>query len=86
MAHMTYFRKVGGSIMLRVPAAVLDQAGITVDQAASVRVDAGRLIVEPSRVPEYSLEDLLAQCDLSAPPPEEDRAWDQAAAVGEELL
>lgn len=29
----------------------------------------------PNRRRKYSLEELLAQCDLSAPLPEEDKAW-----------
>ena len=34
----------------------------------------------------YTLQELLAQCDPSAPPPEEDKAWTSSAAVGQELL
>ena len=44
--------------------------------------------VEESRSPkvQYSLAELLAQCDTSAPPTEEDRAWLAAPIVGNEAL
>jgi antitoxin ChpS len=84
--HTTNLRKVGGSIMLAVPPAILDilhlQAGATVGLA----VDHGRLVVEPILRPRYSLDELLAQCDASAEFSEEDRVWLDSKPVGSELL
>lgn len=84
--HTTSLRKVGGSVMLAVPPALLDllhlQAGATVGLA----VDNGRLVVEPQARPHYRLEELLAQCDGSAEIAEEDRAWLDAPSAGSELL
>jgi antitoxin ChpS len=84
--HTTNLRKVGGSIMLAVPPAILDllhlQAGATVGLA----VDHGRLVVERTVRPRYSLDDLLAQCDASAEISMEDRAWLDSKPVGTELL
>ncbi len=84
--HMTNLRKVGGSVMLAVPPAILDllhlQAGATVGLA----VDDGRLVVEPTPRPHYSLDELLAQCDVSAEVSEEDRVWFDDRPVGSELL
>lgn len=84
--HTTNLRKVGGSVMLAVPPAILDllhlRAGVTV----SVAVESGRLVVEPQR-PRYTLDDLLAQCDATAEVSAEDHAWlDDAKLVGRELL
>lgn len=84
--HTTNLRKVGGSIMLAVPPAILDllhlQAGTTVGLA----VDHGRLVVEPTLRPRYSLEELLAQCDASAEVSAEDLTWLHSKPVGKELL
>ncbi len=84
--YTTYLRKVGGSVMLAVPPAVLDmlhlQAGATVDLV----VDGGRLIVEPQPRARYALDELLAQCDPSAELTQEDREWLDAKPAGGELL
>jgi antitoxin ChpS len=84
--HTTNPRKVGGSVMLAVPPAILDllhlQAGATVGLA----VDGGRLVVEPMPRPHYTLDELLAQCDASAEVSQEDRAWLDDKPVGSELL
>lgn len=83
--HTTSLRKVGGSVMLAVPPAILDllhlQAGATVGMA----VDGGRLVIEPQR-PRYTLDELLGQCDASAEASAEDRAWLDDQAAGSELL
>ena len=84
--HTTNLRKVGGSIMMAVPPALLEllhlQAGSTVGMA----IDHGRLVVEPKPRTRYSLDELLAQCDASAELTPEDRTWLDAAPVGSELL
>ena len=46
----------------------------------------GRLVVEPRTRPVYTLEELLAQCDETAPDDAEDRAWLDASRAGDELL
>ena len=51
-----------------------------------IAVENRRLIVEPRKRPAYSLDELLAQCDDTAPPSDEDRAWIDAKPVGNELL
>jgi antitoxin ChpS len=84
--HTTNLRKVGGSIMLAVPPAILDllqlQAGATVGLA----VEDGRLVVHPKPRPRYTMTDLLAASDYSQPQPAEQREWVDAPAVGRETL
>ena len=46
----------------------------------------GRLIVAPRSRPSYTLDELLAQCDETAPADDGDRAWLEARPVGNELL
>lgn len=84
--HTTNLRKVGGSVMMAVPPALLDllhlQAGATVGMA----VEHGRLVIEPKPRPRYSLDELLAQCDASAELSIDDREWLDMKPVGGELL
>ena len=82
----TNLRKVGGSIMLAVPPAILDLLHLHVGATVGLTVDHGRLVVEPTLRPRYSLDELLAQCDASAEISAEDRAWLDSKPVGSELL
>jgi antitoxin ChpS len=84
--HTTNLRKVGGSVMLAVPPAILDLLHLRAGATVGIAVEDGRLIVEPRARPHYTLEELLARCDASAEPDEDDRAWLGAAPVGGELL
>ncbi|MBB4142837.1 AbrB/MazE/SpoVT family DNA-binding domain-containing protein [Rhizobium rhizoryzae] len=84
--YTTSLRKVGGSIMLAVPPALLDTLHLTSGAKVGLLIEDGRLIVEPAAKPNYTLEELLAQCDPEAAPPAEDREWLDAEPVGNELL
>lgn len=84
--HTTYLRKVGGSVMLAVPPAVLDLLHLRAGVVVGLAVEDGRLIVEPQARPRYTLDELLAACDPSAELPEEDREWLDSEPVGDELL
>jgi len=84
--HTTNLRKVGGSIMLAVPPALLDILHLSVGAKVGLAVDNGRLVVEPQARPRYTMAELLAASDYSQPQPPEEREWVDAPAVGEELL
>jgi len=84
--HTTNLRKVGGSIMLSVPPAILDLLQLHAGAIVGLAVEHGRLVIEPTPRPRYSLDELLAQCDESAEISEEDRAWLESKPVGSELL
>lgn len=84
--HTTHLRKVGGSIMLAVPPALLDVLHLGAGTKVGLTVDNGRLVVEPQARPRYTLDELLAQCDPAAPASAEDREWLDARPVGNELL
>ena len=64
--HTTNLRKVGGSIMLAVPPAILDLLHLRAGATVGLAVERGRLVIEPTLRPRYSLDELLAQCDASA--------------------
>jgi antitoxin ChpS len=84
-------RTVGGSVMMTIPKAVLDVLGLGVNDKVVLHVDAGRLLVEPRPRPKYALAELLAQCDASAEPSQDEpsqelRAWDATEPVGREAI
>lgn len=78
-------RRVGGSIMMAVPRATLDQLQLRVGSQVEIMIDHGRLIVEPVK-PQYALEELLAQCDTTADISADEREWLDAKPVARELL
>ena len=84
--HTTNLRKVGGSVMLAVPPALLDVLNLGVGARVDIGVQDGHLIVAPRIRPRHALEELLAQCDDTAPDDDGDRAWLDPAPVGNELL
>jgi antitoxin ChpS len=85
MAYIVVPRKVGGSVMVELPPALLDTVELAAGQRVAVSVEDGRIVVEPARRPRYTLAQLLARCDPAAPRPEEDTAWHDLPPVGDEL-
>jgi antitoxin ChpS len=84
--HTTSLRKVGGSIMLAVPPALLDILNLRPGTKVGLAVRNGRLVVEPQPRPRYTLDELLAQCNPKAPRSKEEREWLDDAPAGGELI
>jgi antitoxin ChpS len=84
--HTTNLRKVGGSVMLAVPPALLDILHLQPGAKVGIAVERGRLIVEPQRRPRYTLDELLAQCNPKARRTKEEREWLGSKRVGGELI
>jgi antitoxin ChpS len=63
--------------MLTIPPTILEELSVKVGTT-------GRLILNPK--PKYTLEELIAKCDASAPISLEVREWFDAPAVGKELF
>ncbi|HLY55713.1 MAG TPA: antitoxin [Stellaceae bacterium] len=72
--------------MLTVPPTILDLLDLAPGAEVALAVAGGRIVIEPCVRPRYALDELLAQCDASAPVDEETRDWLDAPAVGDELL
>lgn len=83
--HSTNLRKVGGSVMLAVPPAILDMLGLQPGAKVDLAVEDGRLVIAPQPRHRYTLDQLLSQCD-GAEPTEEEREWLVGPATGSELL
>lgn len=84
--HMTNLRKVGGSVMLAVPPAILETLELGPGATVGISVDNGRLVVEPRPRRRYTLAELLAASDYSHPQPPGEREWVDAPAVGREPI
>ncbi len=84
--HITSLRKVGGSVMLAVPPALLELLHLKAGASVGLAVDGGRLVVVSSQRPRYSLAELLAASDYSHDPSPEEREWLDAPALGKEIL
>jgi antitoxin ChpS len=86
--HTTNLRKVGGSVMLAVPPAVLDILHLQPGSKVGIAVERGRPIVEPRKRPRYTLDELLAQCNpkAKAARSKQEREWLAGKPVGRELL
>ena len=86
--HTTNLRKVGGSVMLAVPPAILDLLHLQAGATVGVAVADGRLVVDPKPRPRYTMAELLAEAEASGtyPLPAEEREWIDAPAVGKELI
>ena len=87
----TNLRKVGGSVMLAVPPALLDILHLQPGATVGIAVERGRIIVEPRQRQRYTLKELLAKCDPKAPhtrgkPKKEQQEWLDSKPVGRELI
>ena len=83
--HTTNLRKVGGSVMLAAPPAILDLLHLEAGATVGIAVDGERLVVQPQTKPRYTLDELLAQCEPTAAVTEEERIWLDLPAAGREL-
>ncbi|SDC29946.1 AbrB/MazE/SpoVT family DNA-binding domain-containing protein [Acinetobacter boissieri] len=82
MVH-TNLRKVGGSIMLAVPPALLKKLGLDAGKEVSLDVQDGKLLIEPKKKPSYKLADLLKEHqELNL----EQDAWNDMKPVGREEI
>ena len=84
--HTTNLRKVGGSVMLAVPPALLDILHLQPGAKVGITVESGRLVVEPRPRRRYSLDELLAQCNPKARRTKEDKEWLDSKRVGGEII
>ena len=84
--HTTNLRKVGGSIMLAVPPALLEILNLRPGARVGLAVRSGRLVVEPQQRPRYTLDELLAQCNPRARRSKADREWLSDKPAGGELI
>jgi antitoxin ChpS len=82
---IAYLRRAGGSTVVTVPDAVLEEAGLTSTSSVTLEWDvAAKAIVMRRARPRYTMAELLAQCDPDAALTDEDVAWLGEPPVGAE--
>lgn len=88
MGHHARLRKVGGSIMVAIPPAVLDELKLKPNSDVALSVKDGRLVIDPKVKSRrrYTLDELLAQCRPSRRRTKEEREWLSSPRVGRELI
>jgi antitoxin ChpS len=79
-------RKIEGATVVTLPDALLSEIGLEADARVDVQVQHGRLVIAPVTRKTYTLEQLMAQCDLSQPMTPEEREWLDAPRVGIEEI
>jgi len=52
-------KKWGNSASVRIPAAIMEAARLSLDDIVDVREESGRIVIEPVREKEYDLAQLL---------------------------
>lgn len=83
--HTITLKKVGGSVMLAVPPAILSLLNLTAKSTVGVEVADGKLIVQAQPRPKFTMDELLAASDYSNQPADQ-REFVDTKAVGGELI
>lgn len=55
----TIVKKWGNSAAVRIPAAIMEEAGLALDQPMDIHVEEGYVIMEPIRPNEYVIAELI---------------------------
>ena len=84
--YTTSLRKVGGSVMVALPPAVLEMLQLKVGATVGLAVADGLLLVDPKPKQQYTLQELLDKSDFSETQAPHERAWVDAPPVGGELI
>ena len=83
---LTNLRKVGGSVMMTLSPAFLEELKIGSGSTVDVALSDGLLIIKPISKPQYTLSDLLAECNATVKMNEEDKQWLDAPYIGNEMI
>ena len=64
--HSAKLRRLGGSTVVAIPPALLKVVGLTSTDEVTINVTDNKLIIEAKGKPRYTLDELMAQCDLTS--------------------
>jgi antitoxin ChpS len=78
-------RSVGGSTVVAIPPAILQQLGLSARSVVQLSVENGTLVIAPA-IHRPKLDDLLAQCNLDAPFTADEGAWMSSRRIGNEAI
>jgi antitoxin component of MazEF toxin-antitoxin module len=85
----TTIRKFGNSKGAIIPASLLKELNLDVNDKVDAKAEGGRIVIEAiaKPKPEYSLSELLGQCDENSMTlNDEDKKWLNSPAVGREEI
>ncbi len=72
---------------MTIPKPVLEELGLAANAKVDVMAENGRLVAVVTQArPKYTLEELIAQCDLDAPWSDEELEWMNSPSVGREII
>ena len=79
-------KKWGNSLAARIPKAIASQVNLEKDQIVTIEAKDGKIVITPVKEKkEYTLDELLNQCDPKAVVlDEDDKKWINAEPVGRE--
>ncbi|WP_312745503.1 AbrB/MazE/SpoVT family DNA-binding domain-containing protein [Cedecea neteri] len=77
-------KKWGNSAGMVIPGALMDELGVKIGQSLEAEVMNNQLIMKPIRK-KYTLDELLAQGDPSAPKVSEEDIWGKDNPLGKEV-
>ena len=81
----TAIRKIGNSAGVIIPAEMLRKQGFVLGEEVELHESKAGIEIAATK-PSYTLDELLDQCDLNAPMPQDLMDWDASQPVGNELL
>lgn len=80
----TSIRKVGNSAGMTLPASLLKSQGLSIGDKLDIALQDGCLIIRKQK-PHYNLQQLIQQCDTSAPMPDDLLDWQETEVQGQEI-
>ena len=79
-------RKSGNAQIISLPKLLLEKIGVGIGDRLDATLQDGKIILEPRKVKELTLEEILEGITPETYQTEEDREWMEMRSVGKELL
>lgn len=79
----TTLRQFGNSLGIVIPKVLRESLALSAGQTVQLEQTEQGLLLKPAKL-KYSLKDLIAQCDIHAPMPDDLKDWVNAPNVGNE--
>ena len=84
--RVTKLRQSGGSVIVSVPKAYLDELGLKADTPVEIGVADGKIVISPRSPGRVGIAARLAQCDFDRDVTDDERAWLDDTVRGDELI
>jgi antitoxin ChpS len=82
----TTLRQSGGSIIVSLPRALVEQIGLGPNAPVDITLEGESIVIAPQKRKWIGLKARLAQCDFSQPASQEDASWLDLPSVGGERI